>query len=116
MTPDLISTAIAFALVCGAVLDRPLLNSHPWLVVAAGAALAALGIIANRVDYLKWPGLAVAAAGAALVVLIGSGLSSASPETGFWVVFWGGNVAGLMALWSALYRGPEVSQQPFEPG
>ncbi len=108
MIPDLISTLIAIVLVCVAVLDKPLLDSQHGLLLVAGIALAVLGAIANRVDYLKWPGVAVAGAGVAIVVLIASGLSSASSETAFWVVFWSGNIAGVVSLWSALYRGTDV--------
>ncbi|MFZ0888784.1 MAG: hypothetical protein WA005_10055 [Candidatus Binataceae bacterium] len=108
MMPDLASTLIAIVLVCVAVLDKPLLDSQHGLLLVAGIALAVLGAIANRVDYLKWPGVAVAGAGVAIVVLIASGLSSASSETAFWVVFWSGNIAGVVSLWSALYRGTDV--------
>ena len=111
MMPDLISTLIAIMLVCTAVLDKPLLDSQHGLLVIAGIALAVLGAIANRVDYLKWPGITVAAAGVAILVLIASGLSSASSESAFWVVFWSGNIAGLMSLWSAFYRGPKASSE-----
>jgi hypothetical protein len=114
MIPDLISTLIAIVLVCVAVLDKPLLDSQHGLLVIAGVALAVLGAIANRVDYLKWPGVTVAAAGGAIVVLIASGLSSASSETAFWVVFWSGNIAGMMSLWSVFYRGPRASPEPVE--
>jgi len=111
MVPDLISTLIAIVLVCVAVLDRPLLDSQHALLVIAAIALAILGAIANRVDYLKWPGVTIAAVGLAMVVLIVSGISSASSETSFWVVFWCGNIAGLMSLWSAFYRGPRASAE-----
>jgi hypothetical protein len=114
MIPDLVSTLIAIVLVCVAVLDKPLLDSQHGLLLVAGIALAVLGAIANRVDYLKWPGVTVAAAGVAMVVLIASGLSSASSETAFWVVFWCGNIAGLMSLWSAFYRGPQASSEKVE--
>ncbi len=110
MVPDLISTLIAIVLVCVAVLDKPLLDSQHTLLVIAGVALVVLGAIANRVDYLKWPGVSIAAAGVGIVVLIVSGISSASSETSFWVVFWSGNIAGLMSLWSAFYRGPKASE------
>ncbi len=109
MIPDLISTLIAIVLVCVTVLDQPLLDSQRGPLLVAGIALLVLGAIANRVDYLKWPGVTVAAAGVAILVLTASGLSSASSETAFWVVFWSGNIAGLMSLWSALYRGPRAS-------
>jgi hypothetical protein len=108
MVPDLISTLIAIVLVCVAVLDRPALDSQHTLLVIAGIALGVLGTIANRVDYRKWPGLTAAAAGLAMVVLIVSGISSASSEASFWIVFWCGNIAGLMSLWSAFYRGPRA--------
>ena len=114
MIPDLISTLIAIVLVCVTVLDQPLLDSQHGLLLVAGIALAVLGAIANRVDYLKWPGVTVAAAGVAILVLTASGLSSASSETAFWVVFWSGNIAGLTALWSALYRGPRASSDTAE--
>ncbi len=110
MVPDLISTLIAIVLVCAAVLDRPALDSQPRrLLVIAGIALAILGTIANRVDYLKWPRGTVAAAGLAMVMLIVSGISSASSEASFWIIFWCSNIAGLMSLWSAFYRGPHAS-------
>jgi len=108
MIPDLISTLIAIVLVCVAVLDKPLLDSQPGLLLVAGIALAVLGAVANRVDYLKWPGVAVAGAGVAIAVLIASGLSSASSEAAFWVVFWSGSIAGVLSLWSALYRGTDA--------
>jgi len=114
MVPDLLSTLIAIALVCVAVLDKPLLDSQHALLVIAGIALVVLGAVANRVDYLKWPGVTVAAAGVGIVVLIASGLSSASSETAFWVVFWCGNIAGLMSLWSAFYRGPQAASEKVE--
>ncbi len=109
MIPDLISTLIAIVLVCVTVLDPSLVNSQHGLLLVAGIALAVLGAIANRVDYLEWPSVTVAAAGVTILVLTASGLSSASSETAFWVVFWSGNIAGLMSLWSALYRGPRAS-------
>ena len=65
MVPDLLSTLIAIVLVCVAVLDQPLLDSQPGFLLVAGIALAVLGAVANRVDYLKWPGVAVAGAGVA---------------------------------------------------
>src|SRR5208282_487488 len=114
MIPDLISTLIAIVLVCVTVLDQRLLDSQHGLLLVAGIALSVLGVIANRVDYLKWPGIAIAAAGIAIMVLVASGLSSASSETAFWVVFWSGNIAGLMSLWSALYRGPRASSDTAE--
>ena len=114
MIPDLISTLIAIVLVCVAVLDKPVLDSQHGLLVTAGVALAVLGAIANRLDYLKWPGVTVATAGLAIVVLVVSGLSSASSEASFWVVFWSGNIAGLMSLWSLFYRGAQASSERVE--
>jgi hypothetical protein len=114
MIPDLISALIAIVVVCVTVLDQPLLDPRHGLLLVAGLALFVLGVIANRVDYLKWPGIAIAAAGLAILTLIVMGLSSPSSETAFWVVFWSGNIAGLMALWSALYRGPRPSSDTAE--
>lgn len=114
MIPDLVSTLIAIVLVCAIVLDQPMLASQHGLLFVAGIALAVLGFVANRVDYLKWPGVAVAAAGIAILMLSVSGLSSASSQTTFWVVFWSANIAGLMSLWSALYRGPRASSDTAE--
>lgn len=114
MIPDLISALIAIVLVCATVLDQPLLDPRHGLLLAAGIALAVLGVIANRVDYLKWPGVTIAATGIAILMLIVSGLSSASSETAFWVVFWSANIAGLISLWSALYRGPRASSDTAE--
>lgn len=109
MIPDLLSTLIGLCLVCIAVLDPGLLDGHGALLGVAGAVLVALGVWANRVDYLKWPGATVVVAGVALLVAVISGLASQSPETTFWVAFWSGNAAGVVSLWSALYRGPKPS-------
>ena len=92
MIPDLISTLIAIVLVCATVLDQPLLDSQHGLLLVAGIALAVMGVIANRVDYLKWPGVTIAATGIAILMLI----------------------AGLISLWSALYRGPRASSDTAE--
>ena len=73
-----------------------------------------LGTIAKRTDYLKWPGVTVAAAGVAILLLIASGLSSASSETTFWVVFWSGNIAAMMSLWSVFYRGSRAPSEAVE--
>jgi len=114
MLPDLVSSLIGLVLVCVAVLDKPLLDTQHALIALAGIALVVLGAIAKRVDYLKWPGIAVAAAGVAITVLITSGLAVTSPETAYWVVFWSGTVAGLTSLWSAFYRRPRESQEEAE--
>jgi hypothetical protein len=106
MLPDLLSTLIALVLVCTTVLDAQLLESHGWVLVLSGAVLAALGIWAYFVDYLKWPGATTIVAGGAIVILVLSRLSASSSETAFWVVFWSANAAGLVSLWSALYRAP----------
>lgn len=106
MMHDLLSTLIGLCLVCIAVLDPGLLEGHGALPGAAGALLIALGLWANRVDYLKWPGATVIVAGVALLLAVVSGLASQSPQTTFWVAFWSGNAAGVVSLWSALYRGP----------
>jgi len=115
MLPDLLSTLIALVLVCTAVLDAQMLESHGWLLALSGAALAALGTWAYRVDYLKWPGVMIIVAGGAIVILVLSRLSANSSETTFWVVFWSANAAGLVSLWSAFYRAPHVATEDW-PG
>ncbi len=109
MIPDLLSTLVGICLVSFAVLDPGALQAHGGTLALSGAVLVAVGLWAYRVDYLKWPGLTAAVAGAAIVVLVISGLATASSESAFWVVFWSGNVAGVVSLWSALYRGPAAS-------
>lgn len=108
MLPDLLSTLIGVCLVCFAVLDLGALEAHGGILALSGAMLAALGFWANRIDYLKWPGATIIVAGVALLLLVVSGLATASSETAFWVVLWSGNAAGVVALWSALYRGPKA--------
>lgn len=108
MIPAVLSTLIAACLVCIAALDASLLV-HRAMLAGIGAGLVGLGAWAIRINYLKWPGAIVILVGIAIVVLVGSGLAAASSETTFWVVFWGGNAAGVPSLWSALYRGPAVS-------
>lgn len=114
MIPDLLSTLIGLCLVCFGVLDPELLNRHGAMLGVIALVLIALGAWATRADYLKWPGAAVIAAGLALAVAVISGLAFRSPESTFWVAFWSGNVAGVVSLWSALYRGPkEAALRPF---
>ena len=112
MIQDLLSTLIGLCLVCSAVLDPGLLESHGALLGVAGAALVALGVSASRVDYLKWPGATVIVAGLALLVMVISRLAPQSPQMTFWVAFWSANAAGVVSLWSALYRGPKKSPVP----
>ena len=109
MIQDLLSTLIALSLICLAVLDVGALEAQRGIVALCGVALIALGFWANRIGYLKWPGVAVVIAGIAIVVLIVSGLAASSPEWIFWVVFWSANSAGVLSLWSLLYRGPKDS-------
>jgi len=109
MIQDLLSTLIAISLICFAVLDVGMLEAHRGIVALCGVALVALGFWANRIDYLKWPGVAVVIAGIALLLLIVSGLAASSSEWVFWVVFWSANTAGVLSLWSLLYRGPKDS-------
>jgi hypothetical protein len=106
MLPDLLSTVIALVLVSTAALNGQALESHGCLLALSGAALAALGVWASSVDYLKWPGVTTIVAGSAIIILVLSRLSANSSETAFWVVFWSANAAGLVSLWSALYRAP----------
>jgi hypothetical protein len=105
MTPDLLSTAVGLTLVCVSVFDASYLQGHAPILALAGLILGGLGAWAYQADYLKWPGVIIIIAGAALVVVSVFGLAVASSETVFWVVFWSGNSAGVVALWSALYRG-----------
>ncbi len=114
MIPDLLSTLIGLCLVCFAVLDPELLNRHGPILGATALVLIALGAWKAQADYLKWPGAAVIAAGLALAVAVISGLALQSPESTFWVAFWSGTVAGVVSLWSVLYRGPKESA--LEPG
>ena len=88
MVPDLLSTIIALSLVCIAVLEPSLFDGNVALLGIAGALLVALGVWANRVDYLKWPGATVAVAGLALLAAVILGRASHSPQTTFWVIFW----------------------------
>ena len=71
MIPDVISTLIAIVLVCATVLDQPLLASQTRAPVRRRHSTRSAGSVANRVDYLKWPGVAVAAAGVAILILVG---------------------------------------------
>ena len=106
MAPNLLSALIAIYLVCSAVLDGATLEAHSWVPWLAGVALVVTGYWANRVDYLKWAGITVILAGAAILLLMVTGIAGRSSETAFWVTFWSGNAAGVVSLWSALYRGP----------
>ena len=105
MTPDLLSALMGLTLVCLAVLDAPLLQEHAPVLALAGLILGALGAWAYQADYLKWPAVTIIVAGAALLIASLTGVAVTSSETNFWVVFWSGNAAGVVALWSALYRG-----------
>ncbi len=109
MAPNLLSTTLALCLVCSAVLDGAAFAAHPWIPPLSGAAFIALGFWAKRIDYLKWAGIVVVVAGAAVLLVALSGIAVRSPETAFWVIFWSANVAGVVSLWSALYRGEPSS-------
>jgi len=108
MVPNLLSTILALCLVRFAVLDGAAFEAHPSLPAIAGAVFVALGFWANRVDYLKWAGIVVVLAGAAILLVVLSGIAARSSETAFWVIFWSGNVAGVVSLWSVLYRGESI--------
>lgn len=112
MIPDLLSTLIALCLVSFAVLDLDALTAHAGIVAVGAAALIVLGVWATRTNYLKWAGATVVVAGAAILLLVISGLASASSEWAFWGVFWSANAAGVVSLWSAFYRGPHESSPP----
>ncbi len=107
MMPDLLGTIIGLCLVCIAALDPGLFDAHRLLLGVAGAALVALGVWSGRTDYLKWPGATVIVAGVALLVAVITGFAFQSTQTTFWVGFWSGNAAGVVSLWSLLYRGPK---------
>jgi len=112
MVPDLLNTLVALCLVCSAVLDAGTIEAHLWIPALGGAAFVVLGFWANRVDYLKWAGVTAILAGAAILLLIVSGLAATSSETAFWIIFWSANAAGVVSLWSALYRGPSDQLGP----
>ena len=109
MLPDVLNTVIAAGLVCCAVLDLDLVQAHGFWLALAGGAMAALGIWANRVDYLKWAGATAALAGIAVVATVVTGFDVSSADVAFWVALWSGTAAGIVSLWSALYRGPSLS-------
>jgi len=94
------------------VLDAGVLQAHAWIPALGGGALVMLGFWANRIDYLKWAGVTTILAGAAILLLIVSGLAAESSETAFWTIFWSANAAGVVSLWSALYRGPSGQLEP----
>ena len=112
MVPNLVNTLIALCLVCSAVLDAGVLKAHAWIPALGGGALVVLGFWANRIDYLKWAGVTAILAGAAILLLIVSGLAAESSETAFWIIFWSANAAGVVSLWSVLYRGPADQLEP----
>ncbi len=111
MLPDVLNTVIAIGLVCCAVLDLDAIRAHGLLLALAGGAMAALGVWATRSDYLKWPGATSALAGFALLAMVVAGFAS-SAEVSFWVALWSGTAAGIVSLWSALYRGPSLAGAP----
>ena len=112
MVPNLVNTLIALCLVCSAVLDAGVLQAHAWIPALGGGALVVLGFWANRIDYLKWAGVTAILTGAAILLLIVSGLAAESSEATFWTIFWSANAAGVVSLWSALYRGPADQLEP----
>ena len=110
MLPDLVSTVIALCLVSFAVLDLDALTAHAAVVALGAIAFIILGAWETQADFLKWPGATVVVAGVAILLLVISGLTRASSEWAFWVVFWSANAAGVVSLWSAIYRGPRENQ------
>ena len=112
MVPNLLSTLIALCLVCSAVLDVGILAAHSWIPALGGVAFVVLGFWANRIDHLKWAGVTAILAGALIVLVIVSGLAAKSSDTAFWTIFWSANAAGVVSLWSALYRGPADQLEP----
>jgi len=110
MIPDLAISLLGLILVGFAILDVTALDAHRLLLAAIGIVLVALGTIAARMDYLKWPGIVTAASGLIVVLLAVSGVASISLESTFWVALWAGVASGVTSLWSALYRGPTEDQ------
>jgi hypothetical protein len=110
MLPDLLSTVIALCLVGFAVLDLEALTAHAAIVALGAVAFIVLGAWETRSDFLKWPGATTVVAGVAILLLVISGLTRASSEWAFWVVFWSANAAGVVSLWSVFYRGPHEYQ------
>jgi hypothetical protein len=90
--------------VYAAVLDPALLEGSPWPLVLAALALVALGLWAYSSDYLKWPGITNVVLGVVLLVLLLLGARALSHALTFWAAFWSGNIAGVLSLWSVLYR------------
>lgn len=109
MLPDVLNTVIAIGLVCCAVLDLDFVQAHGLWLALVGGAMTALGFLAYRADYLKWAGATSALAGIAVVAIVVTGFDSSSPNVVFWVALWAGTAAGIVSLWSALYRGPSLS-------
>ena len=109
MVPSLIEGLIGLWLVWVAVLDAPLLDSHPGVIALSAILLVLLGLVAYRIDYLKWPAVTDAVVGAVLLGLyFGKGIASSSELT-FWMLFWSGCIAGIVSFWSVFYRhGPEA--------
>ncbi|HUA34262.1 MAG TPA: hypothetical protein VMA09_11695 [Candidatus Binataceae bacterium] len=106
MIPNLLSTLIGLGLVCTVVLDSAAIESHGVVLLVAGALLVVLGVLAWRIDYLKWPGATALVSGAIVTITFASGLAARSAESAYWITFWSGSAAGVVSLWSALYRGP----------
>ena len=109
MLPELLSTLIALSLVGFALLDLQALTAHAGLVALGAIAFIVLGAWASRADYLKWPGATIVVAGLVILMMVISGLARTSAEWAFWLVFWSAAAAGVVALWSAFYRGPDES-------
>jgi len=107
MIPDLANALLSLILVGFAILDVAALDAHRLLLAAIGIALVVLGAVANRLDYLKWPGIVTAISGLIVLLLAVSGIGSISLQSTFWVALWAGVASGITSLWSALYRGPQ---------
>ena len=113
MVASLLNTLLGLWLVYAAVLDLALLEGSAWPLALAALALVALGLWAYSSDYLKWPGITNAVVGVVLLVLLLSGARVLSHALTFWAAFWSGNIAGVLSLWSVLYR--HVSPDSAEP-
>lgn len=112
MLPSVLEGLLGLWLVWLAVLDPALVNSHGWIVALSALSLLLLGLPAFRADYLKWPAVTDIVVGVILLVLYFVTRVTPADMLTFWMLFWGGCVAGIVSLWSVFYRqGPERTME-----
>jgi hypothetical protein len=104
MIPSLLGGLVGLWLVWLAVLDLALVDSHGWVLALSAIALLALGLIAFRADYLKWPGITDMVVGVLLLVLFFERGVARSDTLTFWALFWSGCISGVVSFWSTFYR------------